>query len=99
MKMKEISALLVRILSQMNPVSNIVSYIFKIRFSIIPQLYFGLRNDVIPSSVSARILYIVFIPFMCATWPTHLVLRYLITLIILGNILLRNTVNKTGFLC
>jgi hypothetical protein len=73
---------LVPILSHINPIHTIPSYLSNLILST--HLRQGLPSGLLPSGFSTNILYaIVFSPIR-ATWPTHLILLDFIVLIIIG---------------
>jgi hypothetical protein len=51
------SPLLVPIVSQIDPVHTILSYLFKIHFNIVPHLRLGLPSGLLPSGFPANVLY------------------------------------------
>jgi hypothetical protein len=72
---------LVSVLSQINPVHTTPSYLSKIHFNIIHKPSFP--SGFFPSGLPTEILY-AFTFTIHATFPAHLILLDLVTLIILG---------------
>jgi hypothetical protein len=78
------SSLLVPILSQINPIHTIQSYLSKIHLILSTHLRLRLPSGLLPSGFPINILYVFLLSPIRATCPTHLVLLGLIILIILG---------------
>jgi hypothetical protein len=78
------SPLLILILSQIDPVHTIPSYLSKIYFNIVQYLRLGLPSVLFPSGFPTNILYVFLLYPIRATFPAHLILLDLIILIIVG---------------
>jgi hypothetical protein len=74
---------LVPILSHMHPVHTFPPYFPKIHFLLSSHLCLGLPSWIFPPSFPTNIFYAVSICPMRATWPAHLILLDLITLIVI----------------
>jgi hypothetical protein len=69
---------MVPILSYINPIHTILSYLSKIHFNIV------LPNGLFPSGFPTNILYVFLFYFIRAKCPAHLILLEMLFLILLG---------------
>jgi hypothetical protein len=74
----------VPILNEMNPIHTPYITSEKSNLILFSYLRLGLPSRLFHSRFPTRTLYSLFLPQVCATCPTHLILRYLITQIIFG---------------
>jgi hypothetical protein len=74
----------VPILSQINPVHTIPSYLSRIHLNIVHPPTSWSSQWFLPSGFPTNILYAFLFPPIRVTCPAHLILLYLIILIILG---------------
>jgi hypothetical protein len=79
---------LVLILSQINPIHTIPSYLSKINFNIVHHLRLGLPSGLFPSGFPTNILCKFLFNAAHAKCPVHIILLHLIIVIILGEKLL-----------
>jgi hypothetical protein len=88
------------ILSQMNPVPILKSYFFKTNFNGIPQSTPGIQSGLFfPSGFLSTVLYEYFISSMRATYPAHLIILSLFTLVLTGEEHMQFTPLSCYFLC
>jgi hypothetical protein len=76
----------VPILSQINPINTIPSYLSKIHFNIVHPPTPGLPSGLVPSGFPTNILYAFLVSLIRATCHAHLILLDLIILIIQSNL-------------
>jgi hypothetical protein len=74
------------VLSQINPIHTISSYVSKIHFNVDPHISLGFHSGLFPSGFPTNILYAFFSPIR-DTCPADLILLDLIILIILGEVM------------
>jgi hypothetical protein len=72
------SSPLVPILSQIDPIHTIPSYLSKNHFNMVTHLRLGLPSGLFPSVFPTNILYVFLFSQICVTCPVHLIINLLI---------------------